>query len=117
MLVIKQGDVVCVHENSLPRQKWKLGTVQELIFGRDDLVCAAVVRLVSKGKVTEMKRPVQKLYPVEVFNEHADSDNKKDVATVQPAQLAIRFVPDDQVEIVRSARTFFEHRLITQSYY
>ena len=99
MRVIKQGDV-CVHENSLPRQKWKLGTVQELIHGRDDLVGAVVVRLVCKGKVTEMKRPAQKLYPVEVFDEHVDGGNKKDRATAQPAKLAIKFVPDDQVEIV-----------------
>lgn len=47
--VIKKGDVVCVHEDNVPRQRWKLGTVQELIHGRDNLVSAAVVRLACKG--------------------------------------------------------------------
>ena len=96
--VIKQGDVVCVHEDRLPRQRWRLGTVQELIHGRDNLVRAAVVRLVSEGRTTEIKRPVQRLYPVEVSNGGRDGGNKENAVTAQPA---IRFVPDDQVEIVR----------------
>ena len=89
--MIKQGDVVCVHEDRLPRQRWKLGTVQELIHGRDNLVRAAVVRLVSEGRMTEIKRPVQKLYPVEVSNGCQDGVNKENAVTVPPA---IRFLPD-----------------------
>ena len=69
--MIKQGDVVCVHEDRLPRQRWKLGTVQVLI------VRAAVIRLVSEDRMTEIKRPVQKLYPVEVSNGYQDGSNKE----------------------------------------
>ena len=96
--MIKQGDIVCVHEDYVPRQRSKLGTVQELIHGRDNLVRAAVVQLASEGRRTEIKRPVQKLYPVEVSNGNQDGGNKENAVTAQPA---IRFVPADQVEIVR----------------
>ena len=68
--VIRKGDVVCVHENNVPRQRWKLGTVQEPIHGRDNIVRTAVVRLASKGGRVEIQRPVQKLYPVEVYERH-----------------------------------------------
>ena len=96
--VVKKGDVVCVHEDNVPRQRWKLGTVQELIYGRDNLVRAAVVRLASKGGGIEIQRPLQILYPVEVPYEHHNSGNKEQVVTAPPV---IRFVPDQAVEIVR----------------
>ena len=95
--VIKKGDVVCVHEDNVPRQRWKLATVQELIHGRDNLVRAAVVRLASKGARVEIQRPVQKLYPVEVYELHGGG-NKENVVTAPPI---IRFVPEEAVETVR----------------
>ena len=67
--VIKKGDV-CVHEDNVPRQRWKLATVQELIHGRYNLVRGAVVWLASKGERVEIQRPIQKLYPVEVYEHH-----------------------------------------------
>ena len=75
--VIKQGDVVCVHEEKVPRQRWKLGTVKELIHGRDNLVRAAIVQLGSEGNRTEIKRPVQGLYPVEVSEDRQYRVNKE----------------------------------------
>jgi len=96
--VIRQGDVVGIHDNCLPRQRWKLGTVQELIHGRDGLVRAAIVRVLSKGVTTEIKRPVQRLYPVEVSCEQTDGGKKERAVTAVPA---IRFVPNEQVEFVR----------------
>ena len=69
--VIKQEDVVCIHEDKVARQRWKLGTVKSLIHGRDNLVRAAVVQMVSERR-TEINRQVQKLCPVEVSNEHRD---------------------------------------------
>ena len=95
--MIKKGDVVCVHEDNVPRQRWKLATVQELIHGRDNLVRAAVVRLASKGARVEIQRPVQKLYPVEVYEVHGGG-NEENVVTAPPI---IRFVPEEAVETVR----------------
>ena len=77
------------------------GTVQEVIHGRDHLVRAAIVGLISKGEETEIKRPVLRLYPVEVSNEQHDGGHKEVAGS---AQSAVRFVPDDQVEIVCSQR-------------
>ena len=95
--VIRKVDVVCVHEDNVPRQRWKLATVQELIHGRDNIVRAAVVWLASKGGRVEIQRPVQKLYPVEVYGRH-DGGNKENVVT---APSIIRFVSDEAVETVR----------------
>ena len=77
------------------------GTVQEVIHGRDHLVRAAIVGLISKGEETEIKRPVLRLYPVEVLNEQNDGGHMEVAGS---AQSAVRFVPDDQVEIVCSQR-------------
>ena len=74
-----------------------VGTVKELIHGRDNLVRAAIVQVGSEGKRTEIKRSVQRLYPVEVSEDDNDCGNKEKEDAAQPV---IRFVPDDQVEIV-----------------
>ena len=95
--VIRKGDVVCVHEDNVPRQRWKLATVEELIHGREYIVCEAVVRLASKGGRVEIKRPVQKLYPVEVYERH-DGGSREKAVTSPPI---IRFVPDEAVKTVR----------------
>ncbi len=34
---IKKGDIVIVHDESLPRGLWKLGRIQEVLAGRDGL--------------------------------------------------------------------------------
>ena len=94
--VIRKGDIVCVHEDNVPRQRWKLATVQELIHGRDNIVRTAVVRLASKGGRVEIQRPVQKLYPVEVYERH-DGGNKENVVTVS------RLQSDEAVETVHCA--------------
>ena len=48
--VIKKSDVVCVHEEFTPHQSWKIGLVQDLIIGRDQVVRAAVVQVLSHGR-------------------------------------------------------------------
>jgi hypothetical protein len=64
---IKVGHVVIVEDEDLPRGFWKLGVVVKLLIGRDEMVRAAVVRTHTKnGRPTELRRPVQKLFPLEV---------------------------------------------------
>ena len=48
------------------RGKWKLAVVGELIVGKDQRVGGAKVRVVGKGKPIYVKRPLQKLYPLEI---------------------------------------------------
>ena len=62
------GDVVIVHEDGLHRGLWKLGRVESLIKGKDGLVRGAVVKSTTpkKRKPTRLRRPLQKLYPLEL---------------------------------------------------
>ena len=45
---IKVGDVVVIHEEGVKRHKWKIGKVEKLIKGDDDIVRGAVLKY-SKG--------------------------------------------------------------------
>lgn len=69
----------------------------KMIHGSDNLVHTAIVQLASKGGRVEIQPPVQKLYPVEVYELH-DGGNKENVVTAPPI---IRFVPEEAVETVR----------------
>jgi hypothetical protein len=59
--IIKEGDVVLVHDDS-PRSTWKLAVVEYLIRGGDNLVRAANIRT-STGYTNT---PICKLYPLEL---------------------------------------------------
>ena len=54
-------DDVCLIEDNMPRQTWKLGVIRRLITGNDGLVRAALV----KTKQGWLNRPIQRLYPLE----------------------------------------------------
>ena len=74
---IAVGDIVVVHEDNQPRGQWRLGRIDNLIPSADDKVRAAVVRVVTKsGRPVLMKRPVQRLFPLEVSRgaEHEQPD-------------------------------------------
>ena len=58
---------VIVKEDNHPRGTWKLGHVKELIKGRDNKTCGAVLTVVrNKSRLTELRRPVQHLVPSNV---------------------------------------------------
>ena len=64
---ISVGDVVVVHDDHLPRGFWKLGLVEELFKGQNGIPRVALVRLAPKdGKQSLLRRPIQRLYPLEV---------------------------------------------------
>ena len=65
---IQEGDIVIIHEEGrVPRSQWRLGKVEKLIEGNDGKVRSAEVTIAHKGKKsTFLKRPVQRLYPLEV---------------------------------------------------
>ena len=62
--VLKQGDVVVIRGDAYDRNrnKWKLGVVDEMIKGKDDVVWAVRLRA---GK-SFLERPIQHLYPLEL---------------------------------------------------
>ena len=65
--IVEIGDMVTVAEEGVSRGKWRLGKVKELIPGKDGEITGAKVKvLTKKGRPMYLKRPVQKLYPLEV---------------------------------------------------
>ena len=56
------GDVVQVHEDKTPRNRWNIAVIDELLIGNDGLTRAAIIRT-SKGRTS---RPIVKLYPLEI---------------------------------------------------
>ena len=59
---MKTGDVVLIKGDEKNRGKWKMGTVKQIILGRDGNVRAVKLKT-GKG---EMKRTIQHLYPLEL---------------------------------------------------
>ena len=54
-------------EERVPRSQCILGKVEKLIEGNDGKVRSAEIRIAHKGKKsTFLKRPVQRLYPLDV---------------------------------------------------
>ena len=56
------GDVVLIHDDIVPRMKWKLGLIVELYKGYDGIVRSAKLKT-SSGFTN---RPISKLYPLEI---------------------------------------------------
>ena len=63
---VSKGDVVIVHDDTLPRGLWKLGRIQEVLTGSDKQPRAALVRVASRDRQhVFLRRPIQLLYPLD----------------------------------------------------
>ena len=87
---VQVGDVVTVFEDDVKRNKWKLGVVEGLIRGKDDIVRGAKLRVVTNVKPVHLSRPVQKLYPLEIKSE---CENKVGVPVHDGKYQAVRRLP------------------------
>ena len=67
--VPKVGEIVTVFEDGIKRNNWKMAVAESLILGKDKQVRGTNVRVITKGKIGHLSRPVQKLYPIEVSAE------------------------------------------------
>ena len=80
--VISVGDVVVVHDDSLPRSFWRLGLIEELFKGPNGVVRGALVRLAPKdGRQSLLRRPIQRLYPLEISQAAREKNLTGDEAT------------------------------------
>ena len=62
-------DVVLVTEDKQPCYLWRIGRVQELIRGKNNIVRGAVVLTKSKqGSISSLRRPVNQLVLLEIFS-------------------------------------------------
>merc|ERR1712136_223814 len=55
-------DIVIVHEEKQPRQRWNIARVTELFESNDGQIRSAAVKLGKTGNV--IRRPINKLYPI-----------------------------------------------------
>ncbi len=118
---IRVGDIVVIHDEKVRRVQWKLGRVEKLIEGKDGAIRGAVVRkLTDKTEVcTEIRRPVQKLYPVELSDGCEENstegvpekdDQRKDVRRV--VREAARKAQTKRKELIfNKVKVFFKVRL------
>ena len=66
---VSKGDVVIVHDNTLPRGLWKREWIQEVLTGRNGLPRGALVRVASRNRrQILLRRPLQLLYPLEIHD-------------------------------------------------
>ena len=70
---VKTGDVVLIHDD-VPRTKWKMAVIEQLIRGNDGYVRAATIRY-NGGRTN---RPISKLYPLEVSSIETVDQNSID---------------------------------------
>ena len=69
-----------VHEDGAKRLAWKMGIVKELITGKNGQVRGVSVEVIGKGKPFILKRPIQKVYLLEISNPlRSDSESDKSV--------------------------------------
>ena len=73
---IAKGGTVLIQEEKTKRNTWKLGIIEELIRGRDQVVRGAKVRRLVKGKPEILNRPLQKLFPIESCQRKKGEESK-----------------------------------------
>nr|XP_047141395.1 uncharacterized protein LOC124816304 [Hydra vulgaris] len=74
---IELGEIVVIHSD-IKRYKWRLGKVVSLITGSDNIVRSAIVKVLTDktNKQNYIKRPIEKLYPIEVKSVETVTDTE-----------------------------------------
>ena len=73
-----KGDMVIIKDDdNSPRNRWKKGVINELIVGKDSEVRGAIIRVCDKkNKVHTLKRPIQRLIPLELLRENCEKNER-----------------------------------------
>ena len=99
--VIKVGDDVVIVEDVLPRHRWRLGVVVELIKSNDGLVRGGKVKV---GKTRNVIRsPVNCFYPAEVCASEQLHCNIRNVRKTKKKNVGT----NNSTEVTRSKRDAF----------
>ncbi|XP_047122980.1 uncharacterized protein LOC124806270 [Hydra vulgaris] len=74
---IELGEIVVIHSD-IKRYKWRLGKVVSLITGSDNIVRSAIVKVLTDKTIKQnyIKRPIEKLYPIEVKSVETVTDTE-----------------------------------------
>ena len=66
-------DVVKIKdENYTPRNQWRQGRIINLVTGSDNLIRGASIECVINGKKSIIRRPIQKLIPLEITKRNTE---------------------------------------------
>ena len=80
---LKVGDVVLIHDDNQPRGFWRLACVKSLIEGNDGHTRGAILTVISPGeKRITLKRPLQRLYPLEVKTVSCNRSEDEDESNI-----------------------------------
>ena len=94
--VVKNGEVVVVHDDNLSRGQWRLGRIEEVIKGSDGQVRGARVRMQTKtGRSAVLQRSVQLLYPLEIYCQPRNDSNQDDVSTATTTDSSMYHATDN----------------------
>ena len=97
---INVGDIVTIFEDKIPRQRWNLGRVEKLLSSADGEIRSAVVRVSKSGRKSgTLRRPIARLYPVEVCEENdvAVNAEEHEVRDEDGLEPEIKFIADQEV--------------------
>ena len=86
---VSVNDIVLIQEHKLPRSEWRVGRVCKLIVGNDQAIPGACVDVMNNGKKGQLRRPINKLYPLEFAVSNDD--------------MKIDFISDADVQTIRNA--------------
>ena len=122
---IALGDIVVVHTNEKRRGFWNLGKIEELFTGRDGLIRAASVRVYTgKKRPIILRRPLQRLYPLEInappetSSEDPSEPESCSTAMEPEATPAVRGpVEELSLRPKRSAAVHAQDRIMAQRFY
>ena len=97
--LVAVGDIVHLYKEKIPRQRWPMGKIIRLLPGKDGIVRAAEVKTVIPTKEPlVVKRPIQKLFPIEVKSEKRSHDHSVENANVNDqSDIEIKMITDDDV--------------------
>ena len=75
----KDGEIVLIKEDNLPRSLWRMGKVEKFYMGRDNRVRGCLLKVVSKTSLVKLiNRPIEKLCPLKIRAEQF-----KDIPTMK----------------------------------
>eukprot|EP00795_Rhopilema_esculentum_P005673 gene5673-10913_t len=96
--VIQVGDIVHIFRDKVPKHTWAMGKVVKLLTGRDGLVRAAEIKTLDKSRrVIYIKRPIQRLYPLEVNANEENSTEIEHLNGQKEHEPSITMVRDEDI--------------------
>jgi len=102
---------VAILQDQTPRTQWKLCRIEELISGKDGMVRAVKVRM---GNGTILRRPIQHLYSLEIYDENEDQSKKETVKSSQEINVSDGPCPTYSMKSERKSSTVAKQKIREQ---